>query len=616
MSFDISKFKQVSQPQSRYERRLTELRNKGHETASIERTVSEALANVQAAGNRPFVIYGEPQSGKTEMMIALTARLLDHGARMVIVLLNDSVQLLNQNLSRFRRAGLDPAPRSFAEILDPAVSVDVGEFVVFCKKNGRDLRKLIDKVDGVKHKFVIDDEADYATPNAAVNKGERTKINQLIGDLLGNNGTYIGVTATPARLDLNRTFDNETELWVDFPPHTEYKGHSIFFPTDIDAFDTLAFRLTLMPDERDQPQFLRTALFGFLVNVAALNRQINTTEANYSMLVHTSGRRVDHSEDYRQLVDTFNLLKSPTVPKFAQYTREMWDIASERYGAAADDLVTYVISNINRNAIIVMNSDDERRTTEYETATNPATLFTVIVGGNIVSRGVTFDNLLSMFFTRDVKHKIQQDTYIQRARMFGRRLYDLKYFELTIPESLYLDWHRCFIFHTLALGSRRSGNGSPVWLEDARIAAVASSSVDQARVDMDSGEMSFHPFQYSTDVEQIVVAAKPGLTRLQLLAERLGEASVPAFLREYIGRFSPAGDESIAIHASKSIMAYSDADKVAISRDKGLIGKSDREESKYPKAVHHLKIFFNDKGRARVFYRYHGNIRFLRARGQ
>src|ERR1700674_2060192 len=412
MSFDISKFKHVPSPQSRYERRLTELRSRGHETASIERTVNDAIANIEAAGNRPFVIYGEPQSGKTEMMIALTARLLDHGARMVIVLLNDSVQLLNQNLSRFRRAGLDPAPRSFAEILDPAVSVDAGEFVVFCKKNGRDLRKLIDKVDGVKHKFVIDDEADYATPNAAVNRGERTKINQLIGDLLGKDGAYIGVTATPARLDLNRTFDNETELWVDFLPHSEYKGHPIFFPTDIDAFGRLAFRLTLMPDERDQPQFLRIALFGFLVNVAALNTKINATETNYSMLVHTSGRRVDHSEDYRQLVETFNILKSPTLAKFAQYARELWDIASERYGSVADDLLTYVLANINRHAIIVMNSDDERKTTEYETATNPATLFTVVVGGNIVSRGVTFDNLLSMFFTRDVKHKIQQDTFI------------------------------------------------------------------------------------------------------------------------------------------------------------------------------------------------------------
>jgi len=44
------------------------------------------------------VIYGEPQSGKTEMMICLTARLIDIGANLVIHLLNDSVQLLEQNL--------------------------------------------------------------------------------------------------------------------------------------------------------------------------------------------------------------------------------------------------------------------------------------------------------------------------------------------------------------------------------------------------------------------------------------------------------------------------------------------------------------------------------------
>ena len=61
--------------------------------------------------------------------------------------------------------------------------------------------------------------------------------------------------------------------------------------------------------------------------------------------------------------------------------------------------------------------------------------------GNIVSRGVTFPNLLSMFFTRDVKHRLQQDTYIQRARMFGARGKYLKHFELTIPSQLYTDWH-------------------------------------------------------------------------------------------------------------------------------------------------------------------------------
>ena len=92
--------------------------------------------------------------------------------------------------------------------------------------------------------------------------------------------------------------------------------------------------------------------------------------------------------------------------------------------------------------------------------------------GNIVSRGVTFNNLLSMFFTRDVKHKLQQDIYIQRDRMFESRGNYLKYFELTIPKHLYLDWQRCFIFHRLSLEnclslrllqfSRASRSGGPL----------------------------------------------------------------------------------------------------------------------------------------------------------
>jgi hypothetical protein len=54
----------------------------------------------------------DPQSGKTEMMICLTAKLLDIGHKIVIHLLNDSVQLLGQNLGRFQRSGLAPAAKN------------------------------------------------------------------------------------------------------------------------------------------------------------------------------------------------------------------------------------------------------------------------------------------------------------------------------------------------------------------------------------------------------------------------------------------------------------------------------------------------------------------------
>jgi hypothetical protein len=88
-----------------YHSRIRGLSAKGIVTTAIEATVEQTIANLKA-GVRSFVIFGEPQSGKTEMMIALNARLLDERFDVVINLLTDSVDLLNQNLSRFRGAGL------------------------------------------------------------------------------------------------------------------------------------------------------------------------------------------------------------------------------------------------------------------------------------------------------------------------------------------------------------------------------------------------------------------------------------------------------------------------------------------------------------------------------
>jgi hypothetical protein len=612
MAFDINDFLTPQENTSRYERRLRALRDAGKYTKSIEDAVEGAVQSLGEKKSNAFVVYGEPQSGKTEMMIALTAKLLDDGYKMIVLLLNDSVQLLNQNLSRFRKSGLDPAPRSFSEILDPSVDVDDTECVVFCKKNGKDLQKLIDKISKIPNKVVIDDEADYATPNAKVNQGNRTKINELIDKLLKHDGIYIGVTATPARLDLNRTFENDQDSWVDFPIHPDYKGQDFFFPRRVQDLASLGYRLTLLPDTQDLRKHLREALFGYLLNVAYLNLKVNEKETCYSMLVHTSGAKVDHSDDYKQIVEVFAVLRRRTGKNFKLFVREMWDLAEKRFLGQGNALVSYVLEKISRHVVIVMNSDFDKQNQDYETATEPSTLFTVAIGGNIVSRGVTFNSLLSMFFTRDAKHKIQQDTYIQRARMFGVRDYDLRYFELSIPDQLYKDWHRCFVFHRLALDSIRRANGAPVWLGDSRINAVATSSVNRTRLDMNSGVMSFARFNKTDSLDALVLQATPALPRLRALHTALGNAALPEFLVEFIEAFSPDGNDSVAIHPSSSIMGFHDADKDDISRAKGLIGKTDREEGKYPKAIHHIKVYFNDSGLARVFYRYEGKISFLK----
>jgi len=265
--FDIKHLKTLEEKKERYKKRLIELKHKDFETTHIEQTVENAVSNIEK-GVKSFVVYGDPQSGKTEMMIALTAKMLDLNHQIIIILLNDNIGLLEQNLRRFSDADLDPDPRNFKDILDPLVEIKDYKWIIFCKKNSSDLNKLIRKLETYSNPVIIDDEADYASPNGNINSSNnsKTKINELITKLL-KNGIYIGVTATPARLDLNNTFENDNSGWVSFGSHENYTGQDCFFPLDMSQ---PKFSLVILKDS-DQSESLRDAFLRFLINVSYLN---------------------------------------------------------------------------------------------------------------------------------------------------------------------------------------------------------------------------------------------------------------------------------------------------------------------------------------------------------
>lgn len=611
-TFDISKFISGDQSSNQYQRQLRRLRDIGNSTECIESAVQGALKNLSGSSQKAFVIYGEPQSGKTEMMICLTAKLLDEGYRFIVHLLNDSVDLLGQNLGRFHSSGLAPSAQNFMEIVDPAIDVKVGTFIVFCKKNGNNLRALINKIGNMAKVVVIDDEADYATPNSLINKNDKTPINELIGKIIGKTGHYIGVTATPARLNLNNTFNNDSKLWVKFPPHRMYTGQDDFFPMNIDEIGVggLKYKLCLMSDKNDDFRHERAALFRFMVNAAHLNLT-NTDEKNYSFLIHTSGKKIDHKADLENIRRIFSALSDQKSKKFERYLKEIWELAKSTYiDVSADKITRYVLTNVSRRAVIVLNSEAAFKNFGGN-ATNPSALFTIVIGGNIVSRGVTFNNLLSMFFTRDVKNKLQQDTYIQRARMFGSRGAYLAHFELTIPIILYADWHRCFVYHRLALASIDSGLGSPVWIADQRIAAVASASVDHSTVDLDRGEMSFAIFDFSPKMDVIAGSAQSSADKVNQIADKLGDAAFPRYLREFILHSLSRGKTGLKVFQSAGMFpSMTDQEKSDIQRRQGFL--TIRDTDRIGNTVHFLRIFRNDAGKARLFYKFDGSVQFIK----
>jgi hypothetical protein len=607
-TLDIAALKAQATVKDQYQKQLKRIAARGEQVDCIDAAVDGTTKNLSVVSTGSMVVYGDPQSGKTEMMICLTAKLLDDGHKIIIHLMNDSVDLLMQNLDRFKLAGLAPAPRNATDLVNsPLVTGHAA--VLFCKKNGKDLEKLIAALEKAGPVVVIDDEADYATPNAKVNKKEKTRINALISALLGKKGKYIGVTATPARLNLNNTFDNKTETWVHFPAHKAYTGQDTFFPLSGAA----PYRRTLLPNAGTAVE-AQKALARFLVTVAHLNTTAIATgkpEENYSLLVHTSGKTEDHKSDRKIIESAMTHLISQSGARFESFLKLIHAQAQVLYPTEnADDLIKYVLTNASRSSFVVLNSQRDRATAG-DKPTVPTTPFTVIIGGNIVSRGVTFPNLLSMFFTRDVKAKLQQDTYIQRARMFGARGKYLKDFELTIPAGLYADWHRCFALHRLALQAIKNNKLSPVWVGDSRISIASSASIDRGTVDLDKGEMSFQMFDCA-DLQKldIIVTTNPtSIQTLKKLAAAVGEA-LPKFLVDYLEATLNTAPNSLAIHTSTSIAGQkSGVDHKNISRTKGFLGSN--QLAKFPNAVHHVKIFHNGKGKARVFYKSKGGVQFV-----
>jgi hypothetical protein len=95
-------------------------------------------------------------------------------------------------------------------------------------------------------------------------------------------------------------------------------------------------------------------------------------------------------------------------------------------------------------------------------------------------------------------------------------------------------------------------------------------------------------------------------------SQKTGEEALPMFLIDYIEQLTRDSPGSLAIHTASSIDGYrSDANQEAISRGKGFMGKSQLETKKFPDAVHHVKIFYNKAGKARLFYKFLGSLQFV-----
>ena len=422
------------------------------------------------------LMYGRVQSGKTAAMILTTALCIDNGFKVVVVLTADNVALVRQTATRFR--ALD-GPLVFSTIKtgdnydwvgreeEIRQSLSNDGIVLICAKDAYHLPpvyRFLQQIDGPSYPALIfDDEADAATPDTTLAARTAGRPNAPLypstiysrvlenvrpgqeGESLGElfpHRLYVQVTATPFILFLQRS-DSYLR-----PDHTflldageGYCGGATFFDRlDPDHDDMPQGPVVLVPTNEAQtitrravPAGLRASIEYFLIAAAAAAaRNHEWPREGYKHLSHSSPNTVQHDVvvDHieRHLWEIRNELRldhnasiNRFAPAHAELRRTVPDVAG------VEMLVRAMEGMIRQYEIITVNSQND--VPPFGPRVN------YLVGGNILGRGLTIDDLLVTYYVREAQVP-QMDTVWQHARMFGYRRDLMDFTRVYVPRRI------------------------------------------------------------------------------------------------------------------------------------------------------------------------------------
>ena len=463
-----------------YEKHLKE---KGWDQAAIK-DIDEASTRVVSLLDPPGkaqirtrgLVLGHVQSGKTANFTAVIAKAADVGYRFIIVLSGMNNVLRYQTQLRIDEDLIAANLEHWITVTDLqddfATNTNVNSFLTekhstkvlgVVKKNSSRLKRLHKWLTGARPEvlracpvLIIDDEADQASPNSHPKPDERTKINELIVQLLRDlpKAAYIGYTATPfANLFIDPTLPEDLyprDFIVDLPRGRDYFGaEQIFGRAPIDENDDPVDGINvvrLVPDQegtqlkppsRDArfsftPEItptLREALLYFWMAIAA--RQVRGQRGKHAtMLIHTTQYAAAH-RNAKGAVEAFQKLVEQQVRRAdaglmaefeALWTREQTALPPEEIGmepVSFAELRPHIENVVSRTETKVENGTSPTLDrVDYRIDADGTGRIYIVIGGNVLSRGLTLEGLTVSFFVRSAS---AYDTLLQMGRWFGYR---------------------------------------------------------------------------------------------------------------------------------------------------------------------------------------------------
>lgn len=274
----------------------------------MERTVRNLL-DIKTTVDRPGMLLGKIQSGKTRTFLGVMSLAYDNGYDIVIVLTKGTKALTQQTLERLKSEFKDLNDQDYMQIYDIMVMPTLTRYernqklVFVVKKETKNMDRLHQAFfeiypDLVNKKIlIIDDEADFASIGFSKKKDEEPEIKKIAGKInefrkLVKDCSFLQVTATPYSLYLQPediVVDSEvfkpikpvfTEL---VPIHDKYIGGEYYFK-ESEEEGTIAYHLfEKVPQEELSVLKKKIGVFSKLKNVYTVTK-LNRFEMLLSIL--------------------------------------------------------------------------------------------------------------------------------------------------------------------------------------------------------------------------------------------------------------------------------------------------------------------------------------------
>jgi Z1 domain/Type III restriction enzyme, res subunit len=469
-----------------------ELREKVEEV--VEKLLKEATST-----KRPGILLGRVQSGKTRAYLGAIARAFDKGYDIAIILTKGTKSLAEQTFSRVKEDFGEFEAADQVEIFDILSIPELTPYelthklILIVKKEDDNLRRLLrffqEGYPELQNRsvLIIDDEADLASISGRRVNGIASSgiIAQQIDKLRDSvtNSAFLQVTATPYSLYLQpeeSVFANGTQLFkpkrpaftVILPTHGKYVGGDEYFEKSTDA-DSPAFyffrevpmqeRDALKREDRRRLQIdrvlteknaavLRDAIVTFLVGGAIRRLQQKSAgqrPQKYSFLFHTEQSRSSHEWQERVAAATRDALVDQAQadsPLFNELIRAAFfdlqrSIELEAIALPSlEEVKKSVVESLITGQLMItkVNSDNDiKKLLAADGQLKLRTPFNMFIGGQILDRGITINNLIAFYYGR-TPHRFQQDTVLQHSRMYGARsMADLAVTRFYAPQHVY-----------------------------------------------------------------------------------------------------------------------------------------------------------------------------------